>query len=86
MTQWVDSRLLNLNQFLNPNRSLNPTRLQNPSLSIFHQASGPTDKEIRMYGDDPNITVESYPGAEPQPEPQPEPPSPSYPDGVTGED
>lgn len=57
-------------------------------VAVFnHQADGSvTHKEIRMYGDDPNITVESYPGAEPRPEPQPEPPSPSYPDGVTGEE
>ncbi len=38
-----------------------------------------------MYGegDDPNITVESFPGAEPQP--QPEPPAPDWDDGVTGD-
>jgi hypothetical protein len=39
-----------------------------------------------MYGDDPNITVEGYPGAEPRPEPQPEPPAPDWNDGVSGED
>jgi hypothetical protein len=37
-------------------------------------------------GEDPNITVEVYPGAEPRPEPAPQPEPPSYPDGVTGED
>jgi hypothetical protein len=40
-----------------------------------------------MYGggEDPNITVEGHPGADPRPEPQPAPPEPDWDDGTTGE-